>query len=129
MTLIFDQCALLSRLEARLLDMPDGQRHPVSMTRAGWTSFDDLATNEYFDAETLIEYAQYCRGDDTTKEFGEWLEHALMRVQERQRRDEQLLAEFYQFCASQPQTKYGMRRIEEAAQRLRDARTARYSEG
>lgn len=128
MTSIFDQDALLNTPEIRPLSMPDGRTRSVTMTRAGWTSFDDLAAIEYFDAETLIEYALHCRGDDTTKEFDHWLEHTMMRVQERQRQDEQLLADFHRYCARQPRNAEGLRRIEEAAQRLQSVRAARYRE-
>lgn len=102
--------------------MPDGQRQSVTTTRAAWTSFDDLAADEFFDAETLIDYADHLRGDDTEHEFGYWLEHAMMCVQKRQRRDEQSLATFNRFCARQPKNDEGLRRIEEEAQRLRNER-------
>lgn len=128
MTSIFDQHELLSTPETRVLAMPDGRRQPVTMTRAGWRSFDDLAADEFFDARTLIEYAMHYRGDDTSRGFGEWLEHAVMRVQQRQRQDEQLIAEFHRFCARQPQTKEGLRRIEEEAKRMHRVRAARFQE-
>ena len=128
MTSIFDQHELLSTPETRMLAMPDGRRQPVTMTRAGWTSFDDLAADEFFDAQTLIEYAMHCRGDDTSRGFGHWLEHAMMRVQQRQRQDEQLLADFHRFCARQPQTREGLRRIKEKAKRIQHMRTVLYGE-
>jgi|GEM_PF-5642562 len=129
MTSLFDQNALLNAKESRIITLPDGQRQSVTMTRAGWTSFDDLAAGEFFDAETLIDYADHLRGKDSEKNaefgFGYWIEHSMMRVQERQRQDEQSLAEFNRFCARQPRNNEGLRRIEEKAQRMKAERAAR----
>lgn len=122
MTSIFDQETLLNAAESRPIIMPGGRTQSITMTRAGWTSFDDLAADEFFDAETLIDYADHLRGEDTEHEFGYWLEHAMMRVQERQREDEQSLAAFNRFCAHQPRNDEGLRRIEEEVHRLRAMR-------
>lgn len=121
---IFDQDALINTAESRVITLHNGQPRSVTMSRAAWTSFDDLAADEYFDAETLVDYANHLRSDDTKHDFGYWLEHAMMRVQERQRRDEHSLAEFNRFCARQPRNEEGLRRIEEEAQRMRDEREA-----
>ncbi len=126
MTSIFDQDNLLNAAEIRSIPLPNGLVKSVTMTRAGWTSFDDLAGDEFFDAETLIDYADHIRGDDTKNCFGFWLEHAMMCVQEGQRQDEQSLAAFNRFCARQPRNDEGIRRIEEEALRIKARRDSLY---
>ncbi len=125
---MFDCNDLLNAAESRAVTMPDGRVQQVTMSRAGWTSFDDLCDDEFFCAQDLMEYALwYCDCSPEKRKgrnFGGWLELAMMKVQERLRQNEQSLAAFHRFCVRQPSDDEGLRRIDEEARRIRDQRAA-----